>query len=72
MKRTLILILIVFLIVLGFYALWRLYVSGRRDRRRFWFIRWGTKAIRQEVTTRNPYRRISYTEYIELRRRCNR
>ena len=40
--------------------------------RRFWFIRWGTKAIRQEVTTRNPYSRISYTEYIELRRRCNR
>ena len=37
--------------------------------RRFWFIRWGTKAIRQEVTTRNPYSRIAYTEYIELKRR---
>lgn len=37
--------------------------------RRFWFIRWGTKAIRQEVTTRNPYSRITYTEYIELKRR---
>lgn len=36
--------------------------------RRFWFIRWGTKAIRQEVTTRNPYSRITYTEYIELKR----
>ena len=37
--------------------------------RRFWFIRWGTKAVRQEVLTRNPYSRISYTEYIELKRR---
>lgn len=36
--------------------------------RRFWFIRWGTKAIRQEVTTRNPYSRITYTEYIELKK----
>ena len=32
--------------------------------RHFWFIRWGTKAIRQEVTTRNPYSRITYTEYV--------
>lgn len=37
--------------------------------RRFWFIRWGTKAVRQEVTTRNPYSRITYTEYIELKRK---
>lgn len=37
--------------------------------RRFWFIRWGTKAVRQEVLTRNPYSRISYTEYIELKSR---
>lgn len=37
--------------------------------RRFWFIRWGTKAVRQEVNTRNPYSRITYTEYIELKRR---
>lgn len=40
--------------------------------RRFWFIRWGTKAIRQEVTTHNPYSRITYTEYIELKRRKKR
>lgn len=40
--------------------------------RRFWFIRWGTKAIRQEVTTHNPYSQISYTEYIELRRHRHR
>lgn len=37
--------------------------------RRLWFIRLGTKAIRQEVTTRNPYSRITYTEYIELKRK---
>ena len=36
--------------------------------RRFWFIRWGTKAIRQEVVCKNPYGRISYSEYIELRK----
>lgn len=36
--------------------------------RRFWFIRWGTKAIRQEVISRNPYSRITYTEYIELKK----
>ena len=40
--------------------------------RHFWFIRWGTKAIRQEVTTRNPYSRITYTEYVELKRRKKR
>lgn len=37
--------------------------------RKFWFFRWGTKAIRQEVTSRNPYSRITYTEYIELMRK---
>lgn len=35
--------------------------------RRFGFIRWGTKAIRQEVVCRNPHARVCYTEYIELR-----
>lgn len=33
----------------------------------FWFIKWGTKAIRQEVISRNPYSRITYSEYIELK-----
>ena len=37
--------------------------------RRLWFIRLGTKAIRQEVTTRNPYSQITFTEYIELKRK---
>lgn len=36
--------------------------------RKFWFIRWGTKAIRQEVISKNPYTRITYTEYIELKK----
>ena len=36
--------------------------------RRFWFIRWGTKGIRQEIVSRNPYSRITYTEYIELKK----
>ena len=36
--------------------------------RRFWFIRWGTKGIRQEIVNRNPYSRITYTEYIELKK----
>lgn len=34
--------------------------------RRFWFIPYGTKAIRQEVTCSNPNTRLVYTEYIEL------
>ena len=42
--------------------------------RRWWFIRYGTKAIRQEITSSNPHTRIVYTEYIELpkRKRYNR
>jgi hypothetical protein len=35
--------------------------------KRFWFIRFGTKAIRQEVLSKNPHSKISYTEYIELK-----
>lgn len=37
--------------------------------RRFLFIRWGTKAVRQEVVSSNPHTQIVYTEYIELKRR---
>ena len=37
--------------------------------RRFLFIRWGTKAIRQEVVSSNPHTRIVYTDYIELKKR---
>ena len=35
--------------------------------RRLWFIPYGTKAIRQEVTCSNPNTRLIYTEYIELK-----
>ena len=34
--------------------------------RKFWFFRWGCKAIRQEVLSKNPYSRITFTEYIEV------
>lgn len=37
--------------------------------RRFWFIRYGTKAIRQEITSSNPHTRIVYADYIELPKR---
>ena len=36
--------------------------------RRFLFFRWGTKAIRQEITSSNPHTRIVYSEYIRLKR----
>lgn len=34
--------------------------------KKFLFFRFGTKAIRQEVVSKNPYARVVYTEYIEL------
>ena len=34
--------------------------------KKFLFFRWGTKAIRQEITSSNPHTTIVYTEYIEL------
>lgn len=37
--------------------------------RRFLFIRYGTKAIRQEMVSSNPHTELVYTEYIELSRR---
>lgn len=36
--------------------------------RKFLFFRWGTKAIRQEVVSRNPNSVITFTEYIELKK----
>ncbi len=36
--------------------------------RKFWFIKWGTKAIRQEILSKNPHSQIIYTEYIELKK----
>ena len=37
--------------------------------KKFLFIRYGTKAIRQEILSKNPYTEIVYTEYIELKKR---
>lgn len=34
--------------------------------KQWWFFKWGTKAIRQEVLSKNPHSRIVFTEYIEL------
>lgn len=36
------------------------------------FFRWGTRAIRQEIISRNPHTRIVYSEYIELKKRKQR
>lgn len=36
--------------------------------KKFWFIRWGTKAIKQEILSKNPHTKIVYTEYIELKK----
>ncbi len=35
---------------------------------KFLFFRWGTKAIRQEIVSRNPHSNIVYSEYIELKK----
>ena len=37
--------------------------------KKFLFIKWGTKAIRQEVVSSNPHSRIVFTEYIELKKK---
>ena len=36
--------------------------------RKFWFIRYGTQAIRQEIVSMNPHTRITYSELIRLKR----
>jgi hypothetical protein len=46
-----------------------LYQVIHRVPHRFWFIRYGTKAIRQEIVSSNPHTQIVYTEYIELPKR---
>lgn len=35
--------------------------------KRFWFITWGCKAIKQTVVSANPHTKITYNEYIELK-----
>lgn len=39
---------------------------------RFLFVRYGTKAIRQEIVSSNPHSRLVYAEYIELPKRRRR
>lgn len=34
---------------------------------KFWFIKWGCKAIKQTVVPSNPHTKITYTEYIEVK-----
>ena len=34
--------------------------------KKFWFIKYGTKAIRQEVLSKNQNSKIAFTEYIEI------
>jgi hypothetical protein len=36
--------------------------------KKFWFIKWGTKAIRQEIVSKNPHTRMIYTKYLELKK----
>lgn len=36
--------------------------------RRFLFIRWGTKALRQEIVSSNPHTRIVFSEHIRIER----
>lgn len=36
--------------------------------RRFLFIRGGTKAVRQEIVSRNPHTKIVYAEYVKIER----
>ncbi len=40
--------------------------------RRFLFIRFGTKALRQEIISSNPHTKIVYTDYIAISRRDRR
>lgn len=49
-----------------------LYQVVHRVPRKFWFIRFGTKAIRQEIVSSNPHTQLVYSEYIELKGRRRR
>lgn len=36
--------------------------------KKWWFFRWGTKAIKQDIVCSNPHTRLTYTKYIELKK----
>lgn len=40
--------------------------------RKIWFIRFGTKALQQQITSSNPHSQIVYTEYIKISHRRER
>lgn len=44
----------------------------RRVPRRFLFIRWGIKAVRQQTVSTNPHTTVVFSEYVELERRRRR
>ena len=37
--------------------------------RRFWFIKFGTKALRQHIESSNPHSEIVYTEYVQIEKK---
>ena len=43
-------------------------VVVHRIPRRFLFIHWGTKALRQEIVSTNPHTRIVHAEYVKIER----
>ena len=49
-----------------------LYQVVHRVPRKFLFIRFGTKAIRQEIVSSNPHTTLVYSEYVELPKRRKR
>lgn len=56
---------------LSIHSVDTLYQVVHRVPNEWWFFKWGTKAIRQEITSSNPHTKIVYSEYIELKR-CGR
>lgn len=36
--------------------------------KKWWFFRWGTKAIKQDIVCSNPHTKLTYTKYIELKK----
>lgn len=55
-------------LLLDYHSIDTLHQIVHRVPRKFLFFRFGTKAIRQEIVSSNPYTKIVYSEYIELRR----
>lgn len=41
---------------------------AHRVPRKIWFVRYGCKGVRMEIVCKNPYSRVVYPEYVELKR----